>query len=341
MAINIEDIAKAAGVSTATVSRVLNNPSIVSAATRQRVEEAIELHGYKPSIFARGLMSSRTGSVGILTSYISNPYMTSIIESIESVLAKDDTFIYLCNCGPDLELEREYAQELLRRKVDALIVLETPSLNEDGGYFLGLEADCPVILVNEHLSADAPHHIVRCAQEPGLQEALRHFLSRDLLPIGLMTGEDDSYSFALKRRLFAEFRESNGLTERSAPFYSIGADSNYEDIVYRAAKLTAELFRKSDPPRAILAGNDMIGVGVLQGALGAGIKVPGDLAIIGVDNTLLSRICVPQLSSVNLRMEDVGRIAAELYLRIRSGYVSGKAKTRETIASSLVLRATT
>jgi LacI family transcriptional regulator len=342
MGANIEDIAKAAGVSTATVSRVLNNPSIVSEATRRRVEAAIELHGYKPNIFARGLMSTRTGSVGILTSYITNPYMTSIIESIEATLAKAETFIYLCNCGPDENLERSYARELLRRKVDALIVLETPSLNGDNRYFLELEAECPVILVNEHRSSDTRHHILRCAQEPGLIEALWHFLSRNLLPVALMIGEDSSYSFALKRQLFTTFRDANGLSPQDLSCHVLGgADSNYEEIVYQAARLTAELCRGPRAPRAILAGNDMIGVGVLQGALGAGLRVPGDLSIIGVDNTLLSRICVPQLSTVDLRTEDMGRMAAELYLRIRSGYVSEREPSRETISSFLVLRATT
>lgn len=340
MSVNIEDIAKAAGVSTATVSRVLNSPGIVSETTRKRVEEAIELHGYKPSIFARGLMSSRTGSVGILTSYITNPYMTSIIDSIESTLARNDTFIYLCNCKSDIELEHEYTDELLRRKVDALIVLETPSFNGEHDYFLGLRAECPVILVNEHVSSDSPHHIVRCAQEPGLLEALQHFLSNELLPIALLLGDVGSYSFALKKRLFTEFRDANGLSEADSPCFLLG-EANVEGIVERAARFAAALLQKDRPPRAILAGNDLIGVGVLQGALGAGLRVPQDLAIISVDNTILSRISVPMLSSVDLRTEDIGRIAAELYLRIRAGYSSGQAPARETISSFLVLRATT
>lgn len=341
MGTKIEDIAKAAGVSTATVSRVLNNPSVVSEATRQRVESAIEQYGYKPNIFARGLMSSRTGSVGILTSYISNPYMTSMIEAIESTLAKNDTFIYLCNCAFDQKLERDYTEELLRRRVDALIVLESPSFNRGADFFPGLEADCPVILVNEHLCTDTAHHIVRCAQEPGVLEALRHFLARDRLPMALMIGDDREYSFALKRRLFEGFRESNGLSEEEAPVFRLGdSDTNAEDIVYEAARLTSSLCREKHRPRAVLAGNDMIGVGVLQAALGAGLRVPEDFAIIGVDNTLLSRICVPQLSSVDLRTEDIGRIAAELYLRIRAGYAKNAEPARETLSSFLVLRTT-
>jgi DNA-binding LacI/PurR family transcriptional regulator len=118
-------------------------------------------------------------------------------------------------------------------------------------------------------------------------------------------------------------------------------DTNVEQIVTASAQLMARLARQKNRPRAVLAGNDMIGVGVLQGALAAGLRVPQDLSIIGVDNTVLSRISVPQLSTVDLRTEDVGRSAAELYLRLQSGRVDPATPVRESVASFLVLRGTT
>lgn len=336
----IDDVARLAGVSISTVSRVINNPGLVNEHTRKRVSRVIERTGFKPNIFARGLMRSRTGSVGILVSYITNPYMTAIVDAVESTLSRNDVFIYLCNCNDDRKLERAYADELVRRKVDALLVIETPSFNGAEDFLADLGASCPIVLVNEHVRTGGPYHVVRCEQEPGVREALRHLLSRGRFPIALFTGSETQYSFALKERLFQEFRLRNRLSEAETPVFRLG-DTNVEQIVTTSAELMARLGRQKSRPRAVLAGNDMIGVGVLQGALAAGLRVPQDLAIIGVDNTLLSRISSPQLSTVDLRTEDVGRSAAELYLRLRSGRVDPATPVRESVSSFLVLRGTT
>jgi LacI family transcriptional regulator len=336
----IDDVARLAGVSISTVSRVINNPGLVNERTRRRVARVIERTGFKPNIFARGLMRSRTGAVGILVSYITNPYMTAIVDAVESTLSRNDVFIYLCNCNDDRKLEHAYANELLRRKVDALVVIETPSFNGAEDFLADLGATCPVVLVNEHVRMNGPHHVVRCEQEPGVREALRHLLSRGQFPIALFTGSESQYSFALKERLFQEFRLENRLSEAETLVFRLG-DTNVEQIVTTSAQLMARLCRQKSRPRAVLAGNDMIGVGVLQGALAAGLRIPEDVAIIGVDNTLLSRISSPQLSTVDLRTEDVGRSAAELYLRLRGGRGDPITPVRETVSSFLVLRGTT
>ena len=95
----IFDIAEAAGVSTATVSRVINRNYPVSEETRKRVEAAIERLRYKPNVFARGLMNARTDSVGIIVPYLTNPYHTQIVNAIENELSKHDIFVYLCWSG--------------------------------------------------------------------------------------------------------------------------------------------------------------------------------------------------------------------------------------------------
>ncbi len=340
MGVTIEDIALAAGVSSATVSRVLNEPERVRPKTRNKVNEIINREGYKPNIFARGLMRSSTDSVGILVSYITNPYMTSIVNAIESTLAKSGAYIYLCNCNGDRKLELKYTEELLRRNVDALIVVETPSMNREDNFFLTLDAGCPLILVNEHIAPAERHFSVCCDQEPGIREALNLFKARNLFPIALLSSKDASYSFTLKERLFAEFRESLGLDEAETPVYHLG-DTNVESIVASATELTLEILSSPARPKAILAGNDFIALGVLEAARRLKISIPEDLAVIGVDNTFFSRISFPPLSTIDLRTEDVGRMAAELYLRIQSGRVETAKPFCETISSFLCLRSTT
>ena len=341
MGTTIEDIAKAAGVSSATVSRVLNNPDIVRPDTIAKVTAVIEAYRYKPNIFARGLMRSRTDSVGIIVPNISNPYFMAMVENIESILAKNGTHIYLCNSQVDERAEMSYLHELIRRNVDALMLIEPSMFNRADNYFLAYEAPCPLILVNEHVSQETRHHIVRCDQAPGLLQALEHFAAHGAFPIALVNSASDSYSFALKDMLLRRFSKERGLPEESTLSYHLEGDPDHEEIVFAAAKFCGRILEGPRRPRALLAGNELIGVGLLQGALAAGIRVPEELAIIGVDNTILSRIGPRQLSTVDLRPKDVGKAVADLYLKIRGAGQDGIPPAREKLDSFLILRSTT
>lgn len=202
MSLTIDDIAKAARVSTATVSRVINKNYPVSEKTRLRVEEVIARLGYRPNIFARGLMKAKTDSVGIIVPYISNPYHTQIVNAFEDELSKKDIFIYLCCSYDDPGLERKYVQRLMHRNVDVLVVIEGHSMNCSRNHYLQIDPKQPIILVNEHLALDTKHHIVRCAQEPGLNQALDYFLHHGRRGIALFRGTT-GYSFHLKGRLLS------------------------------------------------------------------------------------------------------------------------------------------
>jgi LacI family transcriptional regulator len=341
MGTTIEDIAKAAGVSSATVSRVLNNPEIVRPDTIARVTAVIEAYKYKPNIFARGLMRSRTDSVGIIVPNISNPYFMAMVENIESILARNGTHIYLCNSQVDDRAETSYLQELIRRNVDAIILIEPSRFNRADNYFLGYDAPCPLILVNEHVSQETKHHIVRCDQAPGLLQALEHFVTRDAFPMALVNSASDSYSFVLKDMLLRQFGRDRGLSEEDTLSYHLEGDPDHEEIVFAAAKFCAGIVQGPRRPRALLAGNELIGVGLLQGALSCGIRVPEELEIIGVDNTILSRIGPRQLSTVDLRPKDVGNAVADLYLQIRGAGQDALPPARVRLDSLLILRSTT
>lgn len=341
MGSTIKDVADAAGVSTATVSRAINNPEQVSPETRSRIEKIIEEKGYRPNIFARGLMKSRTDSVGILVSHLVNPYITSIVDTMESILSRSGTYIYLCNCKQAKQLEREYTTELLRRNVDALIVVETLSFSSADNFLIDFESPCPIILVNEHVGMSTRHHIVRCDQEPGIREALNFLSSRELFPIALFLGDPHEYSFRLKERIFKEFQRERGLSDSQVQIHYLFGETNSEDIVAKSADYAFQLLTGRNRARSVLAGNDLIALGVLQAAQKTGTRIPEELSVIGVDNTLLSRTSLIPLSSIDLRTEDVGRMAAELYLRLRNGRQDLTEPVHESIPSFLRLRATT
>ncbi len=339
MSKTISDVAKSAGVSTATVSRVINNDGHpVNVRTKRMVEEAIRRLGYKPSFFARGLMRATTDSVGVIVPFLSNPYHTEIVNAIVDVLARNEISVYLCCTYDKPKLEKDYIESLMVRRVDAFIVVEGPSVNFRRDQYVGLGPRPQVILVNEHVALDSPHHIVRCAQEPGLLEALGRFLETGRSRIALLRG-GSVYSFELKERLFKRFIGDNGLKESDNPVFRVRRP-NDPATVHEAAELIGELLRRRNGPQAVLAGNDLIAMGAVQGALAAGARVPEDLAIISVDNTIIAEVARPRLSSVDLRMKKLGHLAAHTYLELRKNGLGVGNPIRRSIDAKLVVRQT-
>ena len=193
MGSRLEDIARLAGVNPSTVSRTINKPEKVKLKTRQKIEAIINELGYKPNYFAQGLMRGQTDSVGILTSLHTNPYFLEIIEALEHLLASDGTYMYLCNCENNIELEKKYLDELTRRKIDALFVVESPSLNTKYNFYTTHPLDCPVILINQHTRPYGDNYVVYCDQKPGIVEVFDEVLRRKLYPFILLTPAEKTY----------------------------------------------------------------------------------------------------------------------------------------------------
>jgi LacI family transcriptional regulator len=339
MGIRIEDVAREAGVSTATVSRVINNDThSVTAETRGKVEAAIRRLHYSPNIFARGLMKGTTNSVGIIVPYLSNPYHTEIVDAIIDVLVRHDVYVHLLCSYDKPELEREYVRGLVQRRVEGLIVVEASSFNSTRPRASELYQipRQPTILVNEHLSTEAPHHVVRCAQEPGIEAALARFLARGRTEVALFRG-GPGYSFTLKERLFKRFLRENDLSPQHNPVVRI-RHANDPRAVHDSAVHIGGLLAGPRPPRAVLAANDLIALGVVQGALAAGARVPDDLAVISVDNTILCQFSRPTLSAVDLRMKTVGQTAARLYMDLEANGFRTDHPVCHSIDSRLIQR---
>ena len=327
MSVTLGDIAKIAGVNPSTVSRVLNSPEKVKLKTRQKIEDIINEQGYKPNFFARGLANGRTDSVGILTYFNTNPYIIEIIETIEHQLAADGTYMYLCNCQHSIELEKKYLDELMHRKIDGLFVIESPSLNTKENLYTKRNFDCPVIIINQHKRPYGDNYVICCDQKPGILEVFEEVKRRRLYPFILLIPAERSYTFTLKERLFEIWRQKNRLNKNQALCVRIDKllDPNGEKTVWYSSEAAKELFTRYRP-RSILTGNDLMAMGVLAAAREKGISVPRQLSIAGVDNTFLSRISIPAMSSIDLRMGEIGIKAAELYRGLRENKLSGRKK---------------
>ena len=338
----LEDIAKLAGVNSSTVSRTISNPQKVKLKTRQKIEAIIEAQGYKPNFFAQGLAKGLSDSVGLITSIHANLYFLEIIETIQRLLAADGTYMYLCDCANNIELEKKYLDELKRRKIDGLFVIETPSLNTDNNFYVKNTFDCPVILINQHKKPYGNNYIVQCDQKPGIEKVLFEVKQQKLFPFMLLLPGDKSYSYFIKEKLFKKWRQKNNFSENQARCMILDKllNTNNEETVwssYHAAKKFIPQLR----PRSILAGNDLMALGVLSAANEMKIPIPRELAIIGVDNSLFARISFPTLSTIDLRMNEVGTKAAELYriAKRKTGIGSlKKTKDRVVVVPSLFCR---
>jgi DNA-binding LacI/PurR family transcriptional regulator len=325
----IEDIAKAAGVSTATVSRAVNTPDKVSPKTRQKVEEVISQLGYTPNYFARALMKGHTNSVGLLISVqgARNPAYREIGDTIGQILSRNGIFSYLCDCENSPELEKQYARELIRRNIDALFVIETPSLNTGDNYFVQNKFDCPVILIGRYIEqhiedqGDAGHsnvYVVRCDQKPGLMAMFNQVKRRLLFPFMLYISAGDTYFYTYTVELFKAWKEKNRLSAKNAWLYTAKEDVNAKEAVRRTYEAAKRILASSFRPRSILAGNDCMAAGILAAARELSIRIPDELTLVGMENTFFSCISVPPFSTIDLRRRDVGKAAAALYLELKN-----------------------
>jgi LacI family transcriptional regulator len=291
---------------------------MVSPKTRLKVEAIIKELDYKPNYFARGLMRGSADSVGILVYGLTDPYYAEIIDAIENILVPQGIYPYICDCKNNVDAEKKYTDELIRRNVDALIVIETISLNTKKNYFIENSFNCPVILINQHLKPHGDAYVVRCDQSPGIIEAFEYVRENKLFPFLLLLRGPDSYSFTLKEKLFRQWVKKYTLSKIEASLLRIitGDNSRHSTFAHVSIDGEREILQSPSRPRTIMAANDVQAFSILNAAGKLGIRVPEDLEIIGVDNTFLSRIC-SSVNVVDLRMEEVGAMAAELYLEIQ------------------------
>ena len=314
----LEDIARLAGVNPSTVSRTINNPEKVKLKTRQKIEAIIDKMGYRPNYFAQGLVKGQTDSVGLLTSIHANPYFIEIIETIEHLLAADGCYMYLCNCENNIDLEKKYLDELMRRNIDGLFVIETPSLNTGQNFYNKSSFGCPVILINQHIKPYGDNYIIRCDQKPGIEKLFDEIKQRKLFPFILLIPAEKSYSYLLKEKLFENWKKKNHITQNQAQCIRVEnlLEPNTEKSVWNSYEAAKDILSRYHP-KSILVGNDFMALGVLSAAYEIGIAVPGELSIAGVDNNIFSRISMPALSTIDLRMIEIGTRAAELYRAIK------------------------
>lgn len=312
MKITIEDVAKEAGVSTATVSRVINNNYPVAEKTRIRVEEAISKWDFTPNALAKGLMLKKTLSIGVIIPSVMNPYFLQVVKRIENYCKEKGYMTLLCHAVLPEE-EQEYIKNLLVRSVDGIILVDGTTENRKNGYYEKISKKVPLVLING-LHQGIKCNFVMADQETGTLDALKYLYALGHRNIGFVSGYNhEVYSYKIKENVYKNFLKENGIPFEAENIMYLGGELEADNLDVAAAKeILQPRLESPNPPTAIFTSNDIMAIAVISGAKELGYRVPEDISIVGFDNSFLSQITSPQLTTVDINTAQLGTIAAKM-----------------------------
>jgi LacI family transcriptional regulator len=302
----ILDVAKAAGVSVSTVSRVLNNKVDVSLETSEKVQQVIEDLGYASSLAARGMRSHRTNVIGLVMPDVSSLYCIEILRGVNRAIAKLDYDLIVYTNGDiskygTADQERRYVSLLNGSITDGVIVV-TPAAQD-------FTTDAPLVIIDpNNESPDFPSVI--STNREGALDAMNYLTGLGHRRIGFITGRLELISAVRRLEAYKEGLAAAGISIDNS-LIQVG-DYSTETTVDCARALLG----LPDPPTAIFASNDMSAMGVYQAANEAGLKIPENLSVIGFDNLHESSFLNPPLTTVDQFIEEMGTVAVEMVMKL-------------------------
>ncbi|WIV11638.1 LacI family DNA-binding transcriptional regulator [Proteiniborus sp. MB09-C3] len=314
MEITIYDVAEKAGVSITTVSRAINNNYPVKEETRKKIEEAIEELGYVPNEIARSLILKSTSSVGIVVPGITNLFFPTIVEEINRVLVSSGFTMSLYITEGDTEREKVVVDSIISRNMDGIIAIDPSMENLENNYFPNLSEKIPIIIINGNTNK-YKCNFISYDEEVGTKEAFKHLLQLGHREIAFVRG-DRSLSYDLKEDLYRQFVKDNNLNYEK--IISVGMGNSLE-VVKKTEAICREFINSKDRGTAIFACNDLMAVGVINACNKAKVKVPEDMSVIGFDNTLLSSVNHPKITTVDLNMQEIGKNSASVLIDMIKG----------------------
>ena len=315
MSVTIDDIAKEARVSTATVSRVINGSKAVSPELTKRVLEVIERNRFKPNSFARGLATDKSSIIGVIVADISNPVISTTIKGINQVAQQKGYTVMVCESDGFGDKEQMLLERLEEQKASGVILA---GMNVDHNRVQQMLCmDFPIVMVTQQ-SSDGRITINTVIHDNinAIRDAVTFLHTSGHRRIGFICGPENDYSSGIKR--LEGFRTSMKELQLEVPeSYIMFGDFTYES----GRECIRRIFEENAiMPTAVLACSDLMAAGAVSGAAGLGISVPGDLSIMGFDDTDLARYLNPALSTVRIPYFEEGvKAAEELFSLIESG----------------------
>lgn len=326
--VTIDDVAKRAGVSTATVSRVINRNYGVSDELQQRVLSAITELGYQPDRAARRLRANSSEVLGIIIPDIQNPYFTSVVRSIEDVAYEHQMTVLLCNTDDHFEKQENYIRALLAERVAGMILVPTITSRLQSLELLQ-RSGTPVVLVDRLLDRLAFDSVV-VDHYQGAYTAVQHLIDIGYQRIALIVGEQALFPGRERHRGYQQALADNG----------INYDSDLVRIdhfkIESGRQHARELLQAQNKPDAIFAASNLLTLGVLKAARELRLHIPEDIALVGFDDMPWASELNPSLTVVAQPAIEIGQEAFRLLLNRRCH--PGRPVHTLTLQTSLIIR---
>ena len=307
MAVTIKDVARESGVNVSTVSRALNGEYGVHADTREHVAAAAQRLGYRPNRVARGLVTGRSHTLALVVSDIRNPFFAEVARGAEDAAYRAGYDLVLCNSDLDAEKQMRYAQSLLEKRVDGILMNSVAALSKKQQEQLsGLGV--PIVLLNKTAPRGAFSTV--CADnEAGGALAAEYLLKLGHRKIAHLTGP----------------RHHGNMTERAKGFVSrlAAACKPVRPVVLYGKNdfpggvdLARALMARHPDITAVFAASDMMAFGAIRALMEAGRRIPQDVSVMGFDNVELASIVHPPLTTIHQPKYEIGQAAVEILLRL-------------------------
>jgi LacI family transcriptional regulator len=309
VAVTLRDVAQEAGVSTKTVSRVVNHQGEISEATRLRVTGAIERLGYRPSKVARALVTQRTDTIGLVLGDITNPFFPEVARGILDVAEPLGYSVFLCHSDGDHHREVRSLHSLADHAVDGIIIFPTYELEEILDQVA--VAGRPLVSVNRPLNSPWASSVMIHSYRGG-RMAVEHLLARQHRNIAMLAGPTADAHRLRRTKGYRDALLEHDVPVREewilpgAPIHARGRESARE-LLLRYPEITA-----------IVAYNDLLALGALQACNELGRRVPNDCAIIGFDDIPLADSISPALTTVRVHKYELGQQAMNRLLQMRA-----------------------
>ena len=298
----IKDVAHEAGVSTATVSHVINDTKYVTDETRQKVQDAIQKLNFYPNAHARTLASGRSNIIGLLVSDISNPFFPELVKSIEAAAFEHGYNLMLFNTNYDAKRAADYVRRLIELKVAGVALMTAelePALIDELANKQVRTVFNDIGIVGENMS-----NIV-LDYSAGIEEAVRHLVSLGHEKIAHIAGSSRIRSGVIRREAFVDAMKRYLPNEKKLLIVE-------GDFRIESGRMAAtEILESKKLPTAVVVANDMMALGAMQEFKAAGLKIPQDISIVGFDDIAFASLSEPPLTTVCSPRVEIGRRAIE------------------------------
>jgi DNA-binding LacI/PurR family transcriptional regulator len=326
---SIKDIARLAHVSHPTVSRALQNSPLVNPRTAEKIRKIADESGYRASAVARGLVTKRTRTIGLVVTTVADPFASEVVSGIEQTANDHGYSVFLAASNADPEREKRVVQSFAERRVDGIIVTSS----RVGALYLPLlsEMMVPIVLVNDQHPGEFVHSVTICNLD-GARAVAEHLVGLGHRRIAYL---GDQFGYQSDAERFAGYRET--LDAAGIPLHPervVHGDGKPE----AAMRAMDRLLALPHPPTAVCCYNDMSALGAMRSIRMHGLRVPEDISVAGFDDLFLASYTQPTLTTVHQPMRRMGQLAMENLFKLMSG---DEPEIKIKVTAELIVREST